>query len=303
MDNIYLNNINIAVLGDSISVGKTSIITPGTTDANADTDSSTTNILHNGHTSDGRSWVDYLKLYTGANVSNCSVSGSRLSHFTINYDRLNKVMQTNPDVIVVFGGVNDWGQANPEKLDDYSTDSDGKKIYPGYDIGVSAQTTIAAEMANHTFDWKVKHMIQDLLSGHPHITASGANTTPNNSTVTGRERTERLILFFTPLGERGFSSWNIDKYGRNTLGYTIQDYSDRIKMHCRHYAVPCIDLLEISGMTTEIPLHNLTLINKNNTYSNQDMLTKGYFHDGLHLNDNGQKKLAKIVAQKIIEFL
>ena len=304
MDNIYLNNINIAVLGDSISVGTTSIIPLGTTDSNADTDSSIpSEKWGNAHTSDGKSWVDYLRLYTGANVVNCSVAGSRLSHFSINYDRLNKVMQTNPDIIVIFGGVNDWGQANPEKLDDYVTESDGKKIEPGHDIEISTQTTIADEMKNHTFDWKVKHLIQDLISGYPHITSSGYGTVPNNSTVTGSERTERLIIFFTPLGAKGFKGWNIDTYGRNSLGYTIQDYSERIKMHCRHYAVPCVDLLEISGMTTEIPLHNLTLINKNNTYSNQALLTKGYFHDGLHLNNNGQKKLANIVAKKIIEFL
>lgn len=301
--NIFLNNLNIAVLGDSISVGTSSIITPGTKDTNADADSSAANVLKNGHTSDGRSWVDYLRENTGAHVYNCSISGSKLSHFSINYDRLNKVMQTNPDVIIVFGGVNDWGQANPEKLDSYHTESNGKKIEPGHDVGISTQTTIADEMANHSFDWKVKHLIQDLISGHPHITSSGYGKTPNNSTVTGIERANRLIIFFTPLGAKGYKSWNIDNYGRNSLGYTIQDYADRIKMHCRHYAIPCVDLLEQAGMTTEIPLHNLTSINKDNTYSNHDLLTRGYFHDGLHPNDNGQKKLARIIEKKIIEYL
>lgn len=301
--NIFLNNLCIAVLGDSISVGTSSLITPGTTDANADTDSSTVNVLRNGHTSDNRSWVDYLRVNTGAHVFNCSVSGSRLSHFSINYNRLNKVMQVNPDVIVVFGGVNDWGQANPEKLDSYYTESDGKKIEPGHDVGIATQTTIADEMANHTFDWKVKHLIQDLISGHPHITSSGYGKTPNNSTVTGSERANRLIIFFTPLGAKGFKSWSIDTYGRNSLGYTVQDYSDRIKMHCRHYAVPCVDSLLESGMSTEVALHNLSMINSAGTYTSNDLLTKGYFHDGLHLNDNGQKKFARIVEKKIIEYL
>lgn len=94
------------------------------------------------------------------------------------------------------------------------------------------------------------------------------------------------IASFTPLPRSG-------SYGSsatpNSQGYTLEQLSDMIITHCKHYSIPCLDLYH----TCNLYVWNSTA---NNFYFTAPNAGSG---DGLHPNDAGHKKL----ASKILAFM
>lgn len=100
----------------------------------------------------------------------------------------------------------------------------------------------------------------------------------------------KTILFFTPLGQVGFSGWvgkgadsSIDG-GKNAEGYTPWDLADAIKQVCGKYGIPVLDLLREANMT---PLDS----SQRSTY----------YYDGLHPSATGYQRLADLMEKKLIE--
>ncbi|MGN0313912.1 MAG: SGNH/GDSL hydrolase family protein [Fusicatenibacter sp.] len=83
---------------------------------------------------------------------------------------------------------------------------------------------------------------------------------------------EAVILFLTPIGNVGYGQFAI---GKNILGYTVEDYADAICRVCASYKIPVLDLCRECGFTPENPVQN-----------------KRYFIDGLHLSEEGHKRIS-----------
>ncbi len=88
-----------------------------------------------------------------------------------------------------------------------------------------------------------------------------------------------VILFFTPLGCKGFSGFAVEE---NIWGLTIADYADAIIHVCERYDIPVLDLYRSCGFSVYNPVHN-----------------KKYFFDGLHLNEAGHLEISYLIEKAI----
>lgn len=111
-------DLKFAVIGDSIckglTVGTASDLSPAVWGLATSNNIGTTT---------GKSWVNYLADVTNATVYNLSRNSTRFGAGR-NYpfkDRVDWLHENNynPDVIIMMGGVNDWGQVNAEPFADF----------------------------------------------------------------------------------------------------------------------------------------------------------------------------------------
>ena len=85
--------------------------------------------------------------------------------------------------------------------------------------------------------------------------------------------TDKPIIFMMPLHRT-----DDDKPATSMKSQILKDFVDAEKQVCEYYSIPVIDLFGASGMCSAVESQN-----------------KFYFADGLHPNDVGHAKIAKIV--------
>ncbi len=89
----------------------------------------------------------------------------------------------------------------------------------------------------------------------------------------------KTIVFMTPLKRLYMEEDSIDCTKK---GYTLKQYVDIIKEVAAYYAIPVLDMYNMSGFAPQIP-------------KNKEMLTA----DGLHPNDTG----ARLIAERLKGFM
>ena len=91
---------------------------------------------------------------------------------------------------------------------------------------------------------------------------------------------DKPIVFLMPLHRT-----NDDKPATTVKSQILKDFVDAEKRVCEYYSIPVIDLFGASGMCSAVEVQN-----------------KFYFADGLHPNDAGHEKIAKIVENFLKNF-
>jgi len=172
-----------------------------------------------------------------AEMRNYGIGGTRIAEQRIvpgewvderDYCRRYKTMDPDADIIVVFGGTNDYGHGNA-------------------DFGTPDAKT------PETYCGALNYLMRGLIEMYP----------------------TSEIVFLTPIQREGGSN-------PNSRGYTLKMYSDAIKEAAARYALPVLDLYEMSGICPDIEAQRVALC-----------------PDGLHPNDEGHVRL----AQRIRGFL
>lgn len=88
---------------------------------------------------------------------------------------------------------------------------------------------------------------------------------------------EARIIFLLP----PFRNYGDDhaEYVPNQKGYTLEKVRDVIKEMCYHNGIPCLNLKDILNINPEYECHKIR-----------------YMPDGIHPNDEGQRRIADVVG-------
>ncbi|MBR2633950.1 MAG: SGNH/GDSL hydrolase family protein [Clostridia bacterium] len=140
-------------------------------------------------------------------------------------------LDADSDVIVVFGGTNDYGHGD-------------------------APLGEEGDRSEYTFRGACDLLFEKLIERFP----------------------DRLIVVMGPLHRSGEDD-PCGTPGRKSgpVG-TLYDYAEIIRKSARKYAIPYLDLMACSGMTPRIPAQK-----------------ERYMPDGLHPNDAGHEKIARLL--------
>lgn len=214
-----LKNIKINFLGDSITEGA-------------------------GATCVENRYVNYIEINYGATCRNYGIGGTRIARQTKPsdcpaYDRdfASRVseMDSDADVIVIFGGTNDYGHGDAP-------------------LGSFSDST------PFTFYGALHNLYTSVINKYP----------------------EALIIVLTPLHRLGEQDPCGEAGRKPTPMAPLKTYCDIIKEVAEHYSLPVLDLYATSGIQPDIPI-----------------LKEKYTADGLHPNNRGHEKLAKMIARFI----
>ena len=182
-------------------------------------------------------YLNLLKESCGlSEARNYGISGSRIARQS-NYETENlpafcdrfKDMDDNADVVVVFGGTNDYGHGDAP-------------------LGSFDSRDV------NTFYGAMHILCEKLMNKYP---------------------TAQLV-FMTPLHRLGEERLINERGIRNVA--TLSGYVDIIKEVTRYYSIPTLDLYSVSGMQPQV-----------------EVLKQTYMPDGLHPNDAGAEKIAKLL--------
>ena len=214
MEKSYFKGKKAIFLGDSITHGVGA--------------SCTENIYH-----------QYLKRSLAlGEVINYGISGSRIAHQELNpnggaFSLRYKDMDEDADLVVVYGGVNDF-------------------LHGTAAFGNFSDRTV------------------DTFYGACHVLFSGLV----------KKYTEKTVVIMTPM----HCAREIDPQNpRNTVtGKLLSEYVDAICEVARYYSLPLLDLYRFSGIAPHL-----------------DESKAAFAPDGLHPNDNGNKR----IAQRLESFL
>lgn len=214
-----LKNLKINFLGDSITEGA-------------------------GASSINKCYVNLIAENYGAICRNYGVGGTRIaiqkkSSECPQYDRnfVTRVdeMEQDADVVVIFGGTNDYGHGDAP-LGDFS------------------------DTCNDTFYGALHNLYTSVINKYP----------------------DSLIIVLTPLHREGEQN-PCGEGGRKPGPVApLKVYCDIIRDVAQYYSLPVIDLYSTSGIQPNIPI-----------------IKQKYTVDGLHPNDVGHAKIAKIIAKFI----
>lgn len=182
-------------------------------------------------------WVSHLQqLLPNTTIRNYGISGTTITRYEEHGNEFVfrfQDMDPDADVIIVFGGINDYNHGLPLG----SEDSQGPDTFYG----------------------ALKIIVSGLIEKYPLAD----------------------LMFITPIkacGFKGYPHWNT----ANSDGRKLAEYRDAIVRVCESYAVPVLDLFNISGLTPDIPNAKALLLS-----------------DGLHPSPLGYEK----VTRKIYNFL
>lgn len=180
---------------------------------------------------------------TGCISVGYGVGGSRLAYqqgcsepperMDMDFPRRAAEMEDDPDVIVVFGGTNDYGHGN-------------------------APLGTMADRDKTTFYGACHELCRLLLNKYPTAT----------------------VVFMTPL-HRLYEERQVNEIGVRNVA-TLSEYCDIIRQVAGYYALPVLDLYNVSGMQPKV-----------------DIIREKYMPDGLHPNDDGHA----IIASRLEGFL
>lgn len=139
-------------------------------------------------------------------------------------------MDDDADVIVVFGGTNDYGHGD-------------------------AKIGEPSDLCPNTFYGALNLLIDGLITKYPTAT----------------------IVFMTPLQRS--ESPNIARYNLTRYGNDLIDYVNIIKERCEYYSIPVLDLYSMAGV-----------------HPANEVSRKTFCPDGLHPNDAGNAKIARLLG-------
>ncbi|MBW3350624.1 GDSL-type esterase/lipase family protein [Limosilactobacillus reuteri] len=176
-------------------------------------------ITSGGTTSNGKqafSYVDYLKDYLGAEITNKGLSGSVITEGNVENQTQSFVSRSNQiqdqDFVTIFGGINDFWFNSP--LGSMEDSSDNVKTFYG----------------------ALKFLVENLSKKNP--AAHFLFITPLKECKEGAPHTyednNKLVLH------------------KNRAGFTEEDYVNAIKEVAAYYSVPVLDLFNSSNMNPYI---------------------------------------------------
>lgn len=176
-------------------------------------------ITSGGTTSNGKqafSYVDYLKNYLGAEITNKGLSGSVITEGNVENQTQSFVSRSNQiqdqDFVTIFGGINDFWFNSP--LGSMEDSSDNVKTFYG----------------------ALKFLVENLSKKNP--AAHFLFITPLKECKEGATHTyednNKLVLH------------------KNRAGFTEEDYVNAIKEVAAYYSVPVLDLFNSSNMNPYI---------------------------------------------------
>ncbi|OYS80646.1 hypothetical protein CBG04_09760 [Limosilactobacillus reuteri] len=176
-------------------------------------------ITSGGTTSNGKqafSYVDYLKDYLGAEITNKGLSGSVITEGNVENQTQSFVSRSNQiqdqDFVTIFGGINDFWFNSP--LGSMEDSSDNVKTFYG----------------------ALKFLVENLSKKNP--IAHFLFVTPLKECKEGAPHTyednNKLVLH------------------KNRAGFTEEDYVNAIKEVAAYYSVPVLDLFNSSNMNPYI---------------------------------------------------
>lgn len=176
-------------------------------------------ITSGGTTSNGKqafSYVDYLKDYLGAEITNKGLSGSVITEGNVENQTQSFVSRSNQiqdqDFVTIFGGINDFWFNSP--LGSMEDSSDNVKTFYG----------------------ALKFLVENLSKKNP--VAHFLFITPLKECKEGASHTyednNKLVLH------------------KNRAGFTEEDYVNAIKEVAAYYSVPVLDLFNSSNMNPYI---------------------------------------------------
>lgn len=209
-----LENKTIAFLGDSITEGA-------------------------GATEYKNCFVEVFSRMTHSKTINYGIGGTRIAPqtkpsidpiFDKDFIMRVDVMEKDVDVVVVFGGTNDFGHGD-------------------------APFGELSDTESNTFCGSCDTLMNKLINKYP----------------------SKSIVVITPL-HRLSEENTVNEIGMQCK--VLADYVYAIKKKAEKYSIPILDLYAVSGMQPNIEAQN-----------------KLYFADGLHPNDCGHKKIAKMIKQ------
>ena len=217
---MQLKNKNVVFLGDSITQGA-------------------------GASCEEKNYLMQFSKLTGANVFNYGIGGTRISKNRVPsaveiYDQTFvqrcENMRDDADVVVVFGGTNDFGHGDAP-------------------LGLPTDNT------EYSFYGALNILYRKLLKKYP------------NS----------VIVVLTPL-HRESEDVTINEIGIPCS--PLKNYVDAIRQVADKYSIPVLDLWAISGMSTRV-----------------QELNELYFVDGLHPNDLGHERIAKLLVKFLDNYI
>lgn len=183
-------------------------------------------------------YVSVFGRISGAEVRNYGIGGTRIARqktptepvwdngdFVMRADG----MDSDADVVVVFGGTNDYGHGDAPL-----------GSFESHDV--------------YTFYGALRTLCEKLIAKYP----------------------KAKIVFMTPT-HRCAENKLINERGIRNVA-TLSQYADIIKEVTKYYAIPVLDLYAVSGMQPEV-----------------EVLKQTYMPDGLHPNDAGHEKIAKLL--------
>lgn len=176
-------------------------------------------VTSGGTTSNGKqafSYVDYLKDYLGAEITNKGLSGSVITEGNIENQTQSFVSRSNQiqdqDFVTIFGGINDFWFNSPLGSMEYSSDN------------------------VQSFYGALKFLVENLSKKNP--IAHFLFVTPLKECKEGAPHTyednNKLVLH------------------KNRAGFTEEDYVNAIKEVAAYYSVPVLDLFNSSNMNPYI---------------------------------------------------
>lgn len=176
-------------------------------------------ITSGGTTSNGKqafSYVDYLKDYLGAEITNKGLSGSVITEGNVENQTQSFVSRSNQiqdqDFVTIFGGINDFWFNSP--LGSMEDSSDNVKTFYG----------------------ALKFLVENLSKKNPN--AHFLFVTPLKECKEGAPHTyednNKFVLY------------------KNRAGFTEEDYVNAIKEVAAYYSVPVLDLFNSSNMNPYI---------------------------------------------------
>lgn len=182
-------------------------------------------------------YVSVLGQLTGAQVRNYGIGGTRIARqqtpsdntiFDQDFCLRAQTMDPDADVIVIFGGTNDYGHGDAP-------------------MGVISDTT------PDTFYGALHTLYRTLITRYP--TAQ--------------------FLVLTP-------THRLNECDPDSNGLPLKAYVDVIREMAEIYSLPVLDLFANSGIQPSIPVMQTT-----------------YMPDGLHPNDAGHARLARMIAKTL----
>ncbi len=193
-------------------------------------------------------YVSRIALDYGAICRNYGIGGTRIARQTSlsecasgDRDFGSRVdeMDADADVIVIFGGTNDYGHGDAP-------------------IGNFCDTT------PDTFYGALHALYTSVINKYP----------------------DSLVVVLTPLHRVGENNPNGENGRKSAPAAPLKTYCDAIKLVAEYYSIPVLDLYAASGIQP-----------------NLQILREKFTVDGLHPNDAGHKKIAKMIAEFIKSYL
>ena len=184
-----------------------------------------------------KNYVSVFGKISGTEVRNYGIGGTRIARqsvptnprWDLDFVMRADEMDDDADIVVVFGGTNDYGHGDAP-------------------LGSFDSRDV------NTFYGAMHILCEKLMNKYP---------------------TAQLV-FMTPLHRLGEERLINERGIRNVA--TLSGYVDIIKEVTRYYSIPTLDLYSVSGMQPQV-----------------EVLKQTYMPDGLHPNDAGAEKIAKLL--------